>query len=60
MMPDPDTPEGMDEINKRLEKRRNEAKKVREQAEDTSTEEPTGKMTEPSELDIKRERKNDE
>ena len=59
-MPDPDTQEGMDEINKRLEKRRNEGKKVREQAEDTSTEEPSGKMTEPSELDIKRERKSDE
>jgi hypothetical protein len=60
MIPDPNTPEGMEEIKKRILKRKAEAESVRQRALLNPDEEPSGKLTNPSEMDRHRDRKNDE
>ncbi|WP_097458696.1 hypothetical protein [Mangrovitalea sediminis] len=60
MNPDPHTPEGMEEIRRRLAKRRAEAEEYRRRSEENVDEEPTGKWTQPNEIDLHRDRKNDD
>lgn len=57
---DPDTPEGRQEIERRLKKRKLEANSVRERAERNLNDEPSGKLTNPSEIDRHRDRKDHE
>ncbi|WP_156804576.1 hypothetical protein [Gallaecimonas xiamenensis] len=61
MIPDPNTKEGMDEIQRRIKRRREETTEARKRAEDEPDDEVSGKLTNPSELDLVRDRKkNDE
>ena len=54
---DPTTPEGIAEAIKRAKKTKKFAKEMRELAETNPDDEPTGKMTRPTELDRHRDRK---
>lgn len=60
MIPDPDTEEGKKEIARRIKKIKEEAEKFRELAKNCDEDEPTGKLTNPSDIDRVRDRKNDE
>gem|GEM_PF-5745170 len=60
MIPDPNTKEGLEEIERRVAKRRQEARKYREMSETDVDEEPSGKLTNPSEFDRHRDRKDDD
>lgn len=60
MIPDPDTEEGKKEIARRIKKIKKEAEKFRELAKNYDEDEPTGKLTNPSDIDRVRDRKNDE
>jgi hypothetical protein len=57
---DPTTREGLAEIKKRAKKTKEFAKKMRLIAEKNPDDEPTGKITRPNEMDLHRDRKNDE
>ncbi len=59
MKPDPTTEEGKKEIRRIFEKRKLEAKEARERSEQDVEDEPSGKLTNPYEIDIHRDRKND-
>lgn len=60
MNPDPTTKEGREEIERRIKKRRSEARLARERALINPDDEPSGKLTSPSETDLHRDRKNEE
>ena len=60
MIPDPSTEDGMAEIQRRIKKRLEEAKEVRKRAEDDPDDEVSGKLTQPSEIDLVRDRKKDD
>lgn len=60
MIPDPNTPEGQEEIQKRIAKRKKEAESVRRRAMLDPDDEPSGKLTNPSDMDRHKDRKNDE
>lgn len=57
MIPDPNTKEGREEIDRRIAKRRQEAQKYREMSETDIDEEPCGKLNGPSEFDLHKDRK---
>ena len=59
-MIDPTTQEGRDEAKRRAQKTKEYAKKMRELAQQCVDEEPSGKMTQPSEIDLRRDRKGDD
>ena len=59
MRPDPTTDEGKEEIRKILEKRKLEAEKARKRSEENIEEETTGKLTNPSEIDVHKDRRVD-
>lgn len=59
MIPDPSTKEGMEEILRRAKKSKEFTKEMRKLAEQNTEEEPSGKHTQPSEIDLHRDRKND-
>lgn len=56
---DPTTLEGLAEIKKRAKKTKEFSKNMRRIAEKNPEDEPTGKITRPSEMDLYRDRKND-
>jgi len=58
MRPDPTTEEGKEEIRKIFEKRKQEAEEARKRSEEVVDSEPYGKLTTPSEIDVRRDRKN--
>jgi len=60
MIPDPNTEDGMAEIQRRIKKRLEEAAEVRKRAEDDPDDEVSGKLTQPSEIDLVRDRKKDD
>lgn len=60
MKPDPTTEEGKEEIRKIFEKRTLEAEEARKRSEQDLEDEPSGKFTNPSEIDIHRDRKSDD
>lgn len=60
MNPDPSTPEGLEEIKRRIEKRKSEGKSARERASKDPDSEPSGKLTSPSDLNRHRDRKDHE
>ena len=60
MIPDPNTEDGMAEIQRRIKKRLEEAAEVRKRAEDDPDDEVSGKLTQPKEIDLVRDRKNDD
>ena len=60
MIPDPDTPQGRAEIEKRTEKRRKEAAEVRKSAEESLSDEEYGKFTNPNDIDRHKDRKADD
>lgn len=60
MNPDPSTPEGLEEIKRRIEKRKSEAQSVRERASKDPDSEPSGKLTNPSDLDKHSDRRDHE
>lgn len=60
MIPDPNTKEGREEIARRAKMRKKEAAKVRERAQDISDAEPSGKLTNPNDLDRVKDRKSDD
>lgn len=60
MIPDPTTNEGKTEIERRLKKIRREAADARRRAYDNADEEPSGVLTNPNEIDFKRDLKNDD
>ncbi len=60
MKPDPNTPEGMEEIQRRIKKRKSEAESARKRASYRPDEEPSGKLTNPSDIDRHRDRKGNE
>ncbi len=55
MIPDPNTLDGMKEIERRVKKRRKEAIDIRKRAKENTDEEPSGKLTAPSEFDLFRD-----
>lgn len=59
-VPDPFTEEGMAEIKRRIERRKKDAAAARERALDKPDEEPSGKWTQPSDLDRHRDRRGDD
>jgi len=58
MKPDPTTEEGKEEIKRIFEKRKLEAEDARKRSEQCVEEEPSGKLTNPAEIDIHRDRRN--
>ena len=58
MKPDPNTEEGRAEIRRILERRKQLDSDARRRSEESPDEEPFGKLTAPSELDLRRDRKN--
>ncbi|BFM04887.1 hypothetical protein [Halioxenophilus aromaticivorans] len=58
--PDPTTPEGRSEIARRLESLRAEAKEIRRKALENLEDEPSGALTNPSEIDLYRDRTNED
>ncbi|UTA47461.1 hypothetical protein L1F30_15030 [Simiduia sp. 21SJ11W-1] len=60
MIPDPTTKEGMEEIQRRIKKRRQEAAEARKRATENPDDEPSGKHTIPSDIDRHKDRKNDD
>jgi hypothetical protein len=60
VMPDPTTEEGRAEIALRIKKRKENSAEVRKRAENSPEEEPTGKLTNPNDVDRMRDRKNEE
>ncbi|MCF6323731.1 MAG: hypothetical protein L3J89_05320 [Gammaproteobacteria bacterium] len=56
MKPDPTTEEGKEEVKRIFEKRKLEAEDVRKRSEQGIEEEPSGKLTNSSEIDIHRDR----
>jgi len=59
-LPDPTTPEGRNEIQRRIVKRRKEAEEIRRRAKEGLEEEPCGALTNPSEIDLFRDRKTED
>lgn len=57
---DPTTEEGMAEAIRRAKKRKSEAESVRKKAKENPDEEPCDKLTLPSEIDLRRDRKNND
>jgi hypothetical protein len=57
---DPTTPEGMAEIKRRAQKAKAYAKKMRELAEQCPNDQPSGKLTQPNELDLRRDRRGED
>ncbi|WKT61286.1 hypothetical protein Q2E61_03600 [Microbulbifer thermotolerans] len=57
MIPDPNTKEGREEIKRRAQKRKNEAQNIRDRAAKSPDKEPSGKLTNPNDLDRIRDRK---
>ncbi|MCX2801369.1 hypothetical protein [Microbulbifer thermotolerans] len=57
MIPDPNTKEGREEIKRRAKKRKNEAQNIRDRAVNSPDKEPSGKLTNPNDLDRIRDRK---
>jgi hypothetical protein len=60
VIPDPTTEEGMAEAIRRAKKRKAEAESARNRAKENPDEEPSGKLTVPSEIDLHRDRKNND
>lgn len=60
MIPDPTTEEGMAEALRRAKKRKAEAEAARNRAKENPDEEPSGKLTVPSQIDLHRDRKNND
>jgi hypothetical protein len=60
VIPDPNTAEGRAEIERRLARRRAEGEAALERAIKHADDEPRGKLTNPSETDRHRDRKNDD
>jgi hypothetical protein len=60
MIPDPNTKEGREEIERRAKKRKKEAAEARMRAKDNPDSEPSGKLTHPSDLDRVRDRRSDD
>ncbi len=58
MRPDPTTEEGKEEIRRVFDKRKFEAEDARNRSEHGTDDEPSGKLTNPSEIDIHRDRRN--
>lgn len=56
MKPDPNTKEGREEIQRRIEKRREEAKEIRKTVYENLDDEPSGAYTNPTEIDRYRDR----
>lgn len=56
MIPDPNTPEGRLEIERRVKQLKSEGKAARSRAENNPNEE-VGALTQPNELDLHRDRK---
>ncbi len=60
MTPDPTTEEGMKIIAERIKKRKADAVGARKRALTDIDDEPTGKLTNPNEMDLYRDRKNND
>ena len=60
MKPDPNTAKGKAEINEILKRRETEAEEARKRSEESIDDEVTGKLTSPNEIDLHRDRNNDE
>jgi hypothetical protein len=60
MIFDPTTPEGRKEAVRRARKSKKFAKEMKKLAEEDPDDEPTGKVTRPSEMDLHRDRKGDQ
>ncbi len=60
MRSDPTTEEGKEEIRKIFEKRKQEAEEARKRSEEEVDSEPCGKLTTPREIDVRRDRKNND
>lgn len=60
MKPDPNTKEGREQIRKILQRRQARDRDASERAKDAPEEEPVGKFTTPSEMDLRRDRKSDD
>ncbi|MCE2027309.1 hypothetical protein [Sessilibacter corallicola] len=60
MIPDPNSKEGKEEIARRVQKRKSELEDVKKRAQNTPDDEPSGKLTSPSEIDRMRDRKNED
>lgn len=57
MIPDPNTPEGKEEIARRAKKRLNEIRNIKSRAKDRPDQEPSGKLTQPNDIDRLKDRK---
>jgi hypothetical protein len=57
---DPTTAKGKAEINKILKRRETEAEEARKRSEENRDDEHSGKFTSPNEVDLHRDRNNDE
>jgi hypothetical protein len=60
MIPDPSTKEGRQEALRRAKKTKEFAKQMRELAKENPEKEPSGKFTQPNEVDLHRDRENHE
>jgi len=60
MKPDPTTKEGRAKIDAILKSMSSEAEAARKRSETDVDDEPTGKLTIPNEIDMRRDRKNDD
>ena len=60
MIPDPTTKEGLEEAHRRANKTKEYAKDMHDLARENPDEEPSGKVTQPSEIDLHRDRKGGE
>lgn len=60
MIPDPTTKEGMEEIQRRIKKRQQEADAARKRAQENPDDEPSGKHTNPTDLDRHKDRQSDD
>lgn len=57
MIPDPNTPEGRYEIARRAKKRLKEIRDMQDRAKENPDEEPSGKLTNPNDIDRVKDRR---
>ncbi|WP_347330353.1 hypothetical protein [Marinimicrobium locisalis] len=57
MIPDPNTPEGREEIARRAKKRLKEIRDIKDRAKGNPDEEPSGKLTNPNDIDRVKDRR---
>lgn len=59
MIPDPNTPEGREEIARRARKRLKETQDIKDRAKKNPDEEPSGKLTNPNDIDRVKDRRSE-